>query len=109
MYEICFYCERKSQIVLNASIIGENRVHQRPLKPAVHLKNCGATAAAAPHPSEHPGSSEREEEIAGEPVAASQLLVVSTGSAEQVRGALSIALSAISSAISVAVILLWDV
>ena len=95
--------------MLNASIIGENRVHQRPLKPAVHLKNCGATAAAAPHPSEHPGSSEREEEIAGEPVAASQLLVASTGSAEQVRGAASIALSAISSAISVAGILLWDV
>ena len=58
------------------------------------MKNCGATAAAAPHPSEHPGSSEREEEIAGEPVAASQLLVASTGSAEQVRGAVSIALSA---------------
>ena len=106
MYEICFYCERKSQIVLNASIIGENRVHQRPLKPAVHLKNCGATAAAAPHPSEHPGSSEREEEIAGEPVAASQLLVVSTGSAEQAQGAV---LPLLSSAISGAVILLWDV
>ena len=80
--------------MLNASIIGENRVHQRPLKPAVHLKNCGATAAAAAHPSEHPGSSEREEEIAREPVAASQLVVASTGSAEQVRGAVSIALSA---------------